>query len=215
MACLTPKCTPRVTNRHILNTSRSFTVANSNHAVVNLTSTVGGIVDARSIRVEWIANSKSNADWSNSQSKLKCGQVVHGHIHITSGLEYFWNRCSARSASLLNLPVWVINRLHYPILLEVDKAIGWPTSITTCVPGWTVDDLLLRESVKHAVLDGVVGLKAGNRHESVAGATWTLVLNRSHNTVISPVPANRRAVNLRHNSLCIKTCIVAFGLSSI
>jgi hypothetical protein len=60
-----------------------------------------------------------------------------------------------------------------------------------------------------------VGLKTGNCHESVAGATWTLVLNRSHNTVVSPVPANYRAVNLWHDSLCTKTRIVAFGLSSI
>ena len=183
--------------------------------MVNLTGTVSGIVDAGFVRVKWIADSKCNANWTNSESILKCGQIVHGHIHITCGLEYFRHRCSASSASLLNLPVWVIDWLYYAILLEVDEAIGWPTSITTCVPGWTVDDLLLRESVEHAVLDCVVGLKTGNCHESVAGATLTLVLNRSHNTVVSPVPANYRVVNLRHDSLCTKTRIVAFGLSSI
>jgi len=56
-----------------------------------------------------------------------------------------------------------------------------------------------------------VGLKTSHCHESVAAATLTLVCNRSHNTVVSPVPANYRVVNLRHDSLCTKTRIVAFG----
>jgi len=183
--------------------------------VVNFTGTVSGSVDAGFVQVEWIGDSKSNANWSDSESKLKCGQIVLCHIHITCGLEYFWHWCNASSAGFLNLPVWIIDWLYYAILLEVDEAIGRPTPITTWVPGWTVDDLLLREFKELAVIDRVVGLKTGYCHKSVAGATRTLVLNRSHNTVVSPVPANYRVVNFRHNSLCTKTRIVAFSLNSI
>jgi len=102
-------------------------------------------------------------------------------------------------AAALRSVIRIILLGHDTLLLDVLQGIDGPATVATVVGLVAIDDLLLREGVKFAVLKEVSTFQNANSGESPARTALTLILDTSDSTLGAPIEAGRSS-NLRKNS---------------
>jgi len=113
----------------------------------------------------------------------------------------------AETGLLISRCIRVVSEEDIAVLRDELVRILRHTTITAIIARITRDQVLLRELVKRTVLNSVLGLHRGCRHESPAATASTLVTRCVHHTLLSPINILDIILERRQNSLVTPSAV--------
>jgi len=204
VAILSPRCSPRVLdNPIVLVVSSIMAIANDQDSMVK--SSGGAIcIVVHSASVAHEARSggiNSNRDGTNSANGLFQGVLIEpSDVDISCHLGSVVG--GVVTAGVLHSIVGIGSfGVNATIGLDVLESILLPASFAAVVTVWvaTVDKVLLGEGYERLGLAEPLSFQGTGGGEGPAGATLTLVLDRSHRSVLTPVDGIRYGFIIRGN----------------